>query len=80
VVEVVSESDRDAARRGADDRVADAPGDRPVEPDVVDGDVEARLRSGAERAQLRGDVGGILAAVRQRPELDQALFALSDAL
>jgi hypothetical protein len=80
MVEVVGEPDGDAPRRGADDRVADSLGDRAVELDVVDRDVEARRRRGAEPAQLVGDLGGILAAVRQRAELDQALLAFNDAL
>jgi hypothetical protein len=80
VVEVVDEPDRDAALRRSDDRAGNAVGHGAVEPDVVDGDVEALLRRVAEPLQLVGDLGGRLTAVRQRPQLDQALLALSEAL
>jgi hypothetical protein len=80
VVEVVDEPDRHAALRRTDDRAGHAVGHSAVEPDVVDGDVEALLRRLAEPLQLVGDLGGRLTAVRKCPQFDQALLALSEAL
>jgi hypothetical protein len=80
VVEVVRETDRDAACSGLRECVADDLRERVGQPDVVDRDLERVLRlRDPVREQVR-DLVRRLAAVGQRRELYRAAFARSSAL
>ncbi len=80
MIDVVGEPDGDAALGRGGERALDAVGDRAAEADVVERQVERPLGRGEERVELVRDVGRRLAAVGQRPELDQARLAFSEAL
>jgi hypothetical protein len=79
MVDVVREPHCDAALRRADEGVADCVADRAGEPEVVQRDVERLLRAVEEVDDDARDLVGGLAAVGERPDLDQ-VFARSEAL
>jgi hypothetical protein len=80
VVDVVGEADGDAStsrcRQGAGDELRRVR----LEPEVVEGEVERVARGAEENRDGVGDLERSLAAVDQRPDLDQSCFALRDAL
>ena len=80
MVDVVDEPHGDAALLRAKQGAGDDLRCVVVEPDVVERELEARLRSAEELGDLVCDVEGGLAAVAVEPELDQAEAARSEAL
>ena len=80
MVDVVDEPDRDAALLCADERARDDLGSLVVETDVVERELERPLGCVQELGDLACNVGGGLAAVAVRPELDHALAARREAL
>ncbi len=80
MVDVVDEPHGDAALLRAEQRAGDDLRRVVVEPDVVERELEARLRGAEELGDLVCDVEGGLAAVAVEPELDQAEAARSEAL
>jgi hypothetical protein len=79
-VDVVREPDGDAAPGGAGQRALDGRGEIVREVEVVDRDLERVLRRRDEGGERLGRVLGRLAAVGERPELDQGACARSVAL
>ena len=86
MIDVVRDPHRDAARLRAEQRAADAVAGLPGQSHVVQRQVERRPRRGEERLQLGGDLLRLLAAVRERADLDherrpgRCYGFLSDAL
>ena len=80
VVDVVDEPHGDAARLCREQRAGDDVRCVVVEPDVVERELEARLRGAQELGDLVCDVESGLAAVAVEPKLDQAEAARSEAL
>ena len=72
MVDVVDEPHGDAALLRRDQRAGDDLRRLVVEPDVVERELEARLRGAEELGDLVCDVDGGLAAVAVEPELDHA--------
>jgi hypothetical protein len=56
------------------ERACDEPGGRLLEVEVVEREVEARLRSGDELTDVFGDLEGALAPVRQCPDFDRQAY------
>ena len=80
MVDVVDEPHGDAALLRGEQRAGDDLRRVVVEPDVVERELEARLRGAEELGDLVCDVDGGLPAVAVEPELDQAEAARSEAL
>jgi hypothetical protein len=80
VVDVVREPDGDASLARSDQRVRDDLGGRRLEAQVVQCDVERPLRGAEEIGDRARDLVGGLAAVAQRPDVDQLCFARWAAL
>ena len=80
MVDVVDEPDDDAALLRLDQGLGDERGCLVVEADVVERELECPLGGAQELGDLACDVGGGLAAVAVRPELDHALAARNEAL
>jgi hypothetical protein len=72
VVDVVDEPHVDAAPGRSDERADDDRCRLRPEPEVVEGELERPLRRVQEGADLPRDVDRALAAVGQRPDVDQA--------
>jgi hypothetical protein len=71
VILVEREPDRDALLRRALDRPRDEALGLVRKPEVVDGDLDRPLGGGDEVGERVRDLDGSLAAVGERPELDQ---------
>ena len=79
-VDVVRETDGDAARGRPRQRVAHDRTDRAGQVDVVDRDLERLLRRRDELGERVRDLVGGLPAVGERADVYCAVFARSDAL
>ena len=80
MVDVVDEPDDDAALLRVDQGLGDERRCLVVEADVVERELQRSFGGAQELGNFACDVGGGLAAVAVRPELDHALAARREAL
>ena len=80
MVDVVDQTHGDPAILRREQRAGDDLRRVVVEPDVVERELEARLRAAEELGDLVRDLDRGLPAVAVEPELDQPAAARSDAL